>query len=372
MTLPVVPKALGNLRHVFSSSLLAVQKKPNPLGLKPKKKIVCILVDGMGAENILARAGHAPYLAAAVRAGAVGFSGFPSTTSANIASFATGLSPGEHGLIGHAVYDRKHDRTLNLLTGWDESTDPLLWQPNTCVSELSTAAGIACNVIGHAEYQHSGYTMATMRTANYLVAESMRERFDRAIEVMVSKSESISYLYIPELDKYGHKFGWETAGWAALLEEVDGELRRLVGKLPSDAGVLVVADHGMMDSPLERRLYIDDFVDQGGLVDHFAGDTRASYLYLKQPGLAESFAVQLNNQQEIFTAVSGAQAQAANWFGPIGPEARDRFPDVILLAKSNITLFHSVFTKKRAFDMTAHHGGLTSQETRVPLVRIGF
>jgi hypothetical protein len=47
-------------------------------------------------------------------------------------------------------------------------------------------------------------------------------------------------------------------------------------------------------------------------------------------------------------------------------------PDILLLAKSDITLYHSVFSKKRSYDMIAHHGGLTSAETRIPLIRVGI
>lgn len=370
-TLPVVPKALGNLRHVFQSSLLTVQKKQNPLALKPTRRIVCILIDGLGAENILARAGHAPFLASHVSQGAISHCSFPSTTSANIGSFATGLWPGEHGLIGHAVYDRRHDYRLNLLTGWDENTDPQIWQPHQTVSERAATAGVVCNVIGHAEYEHSGYTKATMRKATYLHAESLRDRFDRALGVLNQTNESISYLYIPELDKFGHRHGWQSPGWAAILEDVDAELKRFVGKLPKDCGVIVTADHGMMDTAADRKVFIDDMVDHGGLLEHYAGDTRVVYLYLKDISQIEIYAAHLEQFDKIFTVVRPEHAVSSNWFGPLSPEAIDRMPDLMLLAKSNFTLFHSVLTKKRAYEMTAHHGGLTSAETRIPLIRIG-
>lgn len=356
---------------MFQSSLLAVQKKPNPLGLKATKRIVCILIDGLGAENILARAGHAPFLASYVSQGSISQSAFPSTTSANIGSFATGMWPGEHGLIGHAVYDRRHDYRLNLLTGWDEITDPHIWQPNQTVSERAAIAGVACNVIGHAEYEHSGYTKATMRKANYLQAESLRDRFDKALEVLNQSHESISYLYIPELDKFGHRNGWQSPGWAAILEDVDAELKRFVTKLPKDCGVVITADHGMMDTAADRKVFVDDMVDHGGLLEHYAGDTRVVYLYLKDVSQRATYANRLEQFDKIFTVVQPENAVAANWYGPLSQEARDRMPDLMLLAKSNFTLFHSVLTKKRAYEMTAHHGGLTSAETRIPLIRIG-
>lgn len=371
-TLPVVPKALGKLRHVFSSSLLSTQRKPNPLGFRSAKRIICVLVDGLGAENILQRSGHAPWLAVQVRAGAVAHAGFPSTTSANIASFATGLTPGEHGLIGHQVFDRVFDEKINLLTGWNERTDPAIWQPNPTVSELAFAAGIACNVIGHEEYRNTGYTQATMRKAEYVAAESMAERFDAARKILNTPGESISYLYIPELDKYGHRYGWQSPGWANLLEELDGLLAKLSATLPKDCGLVVTADHGMIDSELDQHLVIDDAVEQGGLLEWFGGDTRVAYLYLKDPSAASDLQQRLESQSALYQAVLTKDAIAANWFGAVGELASQRLPELMLLARSNFTLFHSVYSKKRSIEMIAHHGGLSSNELRIPLIRVGI
>ncbi len=370
-TLPVVPKALGKLRHVFSSSLLAVQRKTNPLNFKSAKRIVCVLVDGLGAQNVLDRAGHAPWLTSQLNSGAITHAGFPSTTCANIASFATGLTPGEHGLIGHRVFDRVFDERINLLTGWYEGADPEVWQPNETISEQAAKAGIPCYVIGHEEYRNSGYTRATMRRAEYLAAESLAERFEVASQVLNSANESITYLYIPELDKYGHRFGWQSQGWANLLEELDSLLSKFAVRLPKDCGLIVTADHGMIDSQPEQRLVIDDYVDRGGLLEWFGGDTRVVYLYLKDPGSTASFQRELEHASGLFQVVTAKDAIEANWFGPVGELAQQRMPELMLLARSNFTLFHSVFSKKRSIEMTAHHGGLSSNELRIPLIRVG-
>ena len=357
---------------MFSSSLLSVQRKPNPLNFKGAKRIICVLVDGLGAENILQRAGHAPWLSAQVRAGAVSHAGFPSTTSANIASFATGLTPGEHGLIGHQVFDRVFDEKINLLTGWNERTDPVLWQPNQTVSEMALAAGVGCNVVGHEEYRSTGYTSATMRTAEYVTAESMTDRFDAARRILSSPGESITYLYIPELDKYGHRYGWQSPGWANLLEELDGLLSRFASALPKDCALVVTADHGMIDSELEHHLVIDDAVEQGGLLEWFGGDTRVGFLYLKDASSARDLQQRLEPQSALYQAVLTEDAVSANWFGPVGELASQRLPELMLLARSNFTLFHSVYSKKRSIEMIAHHGGLSSNELRIPLIRVGI
>jgi predicted AlkP superfamily pyrophosphatase or phosphodiesterase len=282
------------------------------------------------------------------------------------------MTPGEHGIVGHQVFDRDYDERINLLTGWNERTDPKVWQPHQTVSELAASLGTFCYAIGPDEYRHSGYTKATMRAAIYQNAESIADRFEVAKSNISGPGESISYLYIPELDKFGHRFGWQSPGWAMLLEDLDARLSAFAKGLPKDGALIVTADHGMIDSAEDNRIYIDDYVEQGGFLEWFGGDTRAAYLYLKDSSATEEMIAGLDGYSSLFSAIDTRHAVGANWFGPIGLEAEARLPEVILLAKSTLTLFHSVYSKKRSIEMIAHHGGLSSQELRIPLIRIGI
>ena len=356
---------------MFDSAYHLALGEPNRLGLRNANKIVVVLVDGLGAEQITARAGHAPWLSKHISAGQVSHCGFPSTTSANIGSFATGMTPGEHGLIGHMVQDANFGQRLNLLTGWHEGTDPHLWQPHQTISEKAFTRGLSCNVIAAKEYQDTGYTQATMRKANFIAADSLAEKFEKANSILRDRQDSITYLYIPELDKYAHRHGWQSVGWASLLEELDRQLSSFTEKLPRDAGVIVTADHGMIDTADELRFYLDDYLDLD-LVDWVGGDTRSRYIYLKSAQYENQVLEALRLLQNIATPVKTSHAIDAGWFGDVGELARGRLPEIMLLAKSSFTLYHSEFSKKRSFDMIGHHGGLSSAELRIPLIRVGL
>lgn len=355
---------------MFKSGLDSILGLPNPNGFAPKKKVCVVLVDGMGAEQVLARAGHASYLAAAIRLGQTGFSAFPATTSTNIGSFATGLSAGQHGLVGHQVLDRFHDVRLNLLTGWTSETDPLVWQPNATISELARAKGIQTNVIAASEYQNTGYTKATMREATFVAAESISDRFERAQEILSANQNSLSYLYIPELDKYGHRNGWQSAGWSALLEDVDAQVQKLVPKLPKDAAVIVTADHGMVDTAEEMHLVLDNYFDSS--LEWFGGDTRASYVYLNDQTAIDSTITRFEPLANSIIATKTSELIGKGFFGEVSELARQRLPEIVLFAKGSHTLFHSEYSKKKSFEMIAHHGSVSAAEIRIPLIRIGI
>ena len=372
LTLPSHPKALGTIRHVFSSALLAVQGLPNPLELAHKKKIVVVLVDGLGIEQIRQRAGHAPWLNSLVNNSTITHSCFPATTSVNVGSFGTGLWPGEHGLIGHLVWDRRHDERMNLLVGWNERTDPLEWQPHDTVAMKAEATGIQVNVIAASEYEKTPFTTVTMRGAEFLPAESWTDRFQRAREVLSKKESSITYLYIPELDKYGHKNGWTSSGYATMMEDLDVELRSFISRLAKDSGVIVTADHGMVETTKEKQLVLDDYLEKSGHTQFYGGDTRVGFVYLDHLSSIDQVVADLEPVSYAFDAVSTEAAIQAGWFGPVGKEARDRLPELMLLAKGNYTLYHSRYFKARSFEMISHHGALSPAETRIPLIRFGL
>lgn len=338
------------------------------LGYKPKRKVLVILVDGMGAENVLERAGHAPWLAGQIASGSTSYAAFPATTSTNITSLATGLEPGEHGFIGHVVKDKQFGTALNLLSGWDSSTNPESWQPHPTISEFASSRGIACNVIAAEEYRTTGFTRATMRGARFHGVDSISDRFQKALEILNSSEDSISYLYVSELDKFGHVHGWQSPGWALQLESIASEIDRLRVKLPADCGVVVTADHGMLDSPDEFKVELKE--ELGGLgVSFFGGDTRAALLYMDSP----------ESSQEAFQALSNSRFFSAHraseltpWYGELGLQAQNRLADLVLIAKGQHTLFHEDFSKPRSYRMVSHHGAMTSRELKIPLVRIGL
>lgn len=371
-TLPSLPKAFGTIRHVFKSALHSSQGLPNPLDFRPASRVVVVLIDGLGVDQIRQRAGHAPWLASLLNSGSITHCAFPATTSANIASFGTGLWPGEHGLIGHLVWDRVQNERMNLLVGWNERTDPLIWQPHPTVAEMSVQAGVVAHVVTASEYSDTPYTKATMRGATFSAAEKWSERFARGLEILNDPTPSISYLYIPELDKYGHKHGWSSPGYAALLEDLDVALKSFVARQPKGTGIVITADHGMIETAKDKQVVLDDLLEKSGHTQFYGGDTRAGFVYLDDASSTEQLIQDLTPLSYAFHALPIAQAIELGLYGPVGEQAKARLPEVLLLAKGNYTLYHSKYFKPRSFEMIAHHGSLSPAETRVPLLRFGL
>ncbi|BDZ53171.1 hypothetical protein GCM10025870_02440 [Agromyces marinus] len=146
--LPVPADGASRLTGVLPSALASMTGGHGPFDLPAATSAVVVLADGLGVHNLRSRAGHARFLASRLARRDVIRTVLPSTTAAAIASFATGLMPGAHGLVGYRVPDRAHDRVVNQLSGWDDRMVPEAWQPHPTVFERAGAHAIRAVAIG--------------------------------------------------------------------------------------------------------------------------------------------------------------------------------------------------------------------------------
>jgi len=370
--LPVRPFSAVRLADVLTSSLASLSDQSNPLGLPPAGKAVVVLADGLGVSNLRARAGHARFLTTHLAKADVVDGVFPATTAAGIASLATGVAPGTHGLVGYKVLDAAHDRVVNQLTGWDERMEPRLWQNQPTVFERAAEAGIPSFAVGPKRFTESGFSQAVLRGAAYLPAETIGARFAAARAVFDAEPRALIYLYVPELDISAHAHGWESPRWLAQLEALDAETARFAGALRQDEGMILTADHGVVDVPEAKQVLFDTVPQLVAGVRHIGGDPRCLQLYT-EPGVdADALA-------DVWRAVEGErawvftrdQAVAAGLFGAVRAEVLPRIGDVIVAARKLIAYYDSREPNQSARSMIGQHGSLTDEELRVPLVRLG-
>ena len=372
--LPALAVDRISLADVLTSCLASLRSGENRLGFAPADRIIVVLVDGLGAAALRARTGHARTLGAAT--GQTIDTVFPTTTASALASLATGARPGEHGLVGYSVLDAAHDRIVNQLSGWDDRLDPGTWQRLPTVFELARAEGYAAIAVGPARFQASGFTSAVLRGAEYRAAASMSDRFEVATRWMrESGPPGLLYLYIPELDSIAHAHGWESAEWTTQLEKVDSEVRRLTLSLRSTDAVLVTADHGIVDIPVNAHLLIDTSPELLEGVRFVAGEPRCLQLHF-EPELAEAARNALVERWREAESgrswiASRAEAIEAGWFGPVAAEVAPRIGDLLIAARKNVAYYDGRTATEHSLAMIGQHGSWSSAELQVPLLRFG-
>lgn len=364
-------KSRPTLAAVMPNSLSAIRGEAGELGLPAVRGVIVMLVDGLGVAPLTARAGHARRLLSGWDTSSTAFS-FPSTTAAGITQLTTACAAGEHGMVAYEVWDRATGELRNQLTGWGPGMEPASWQLRPTVFERLRGSAVRPTVISVAEYADSGLTNASLRGAHFLAGESMRERCELAARVCRKPGNHLVYLYHAELDQAGHRHGCGSDRWLEQLEELDSAFAQMLHGLPDDIGVLVTADHGMVDIPREQyREFNADLLDG---VAAISGEPRLRHLYLTEPSerAAHALARRLG-ETEAQDAVVCTRAEAidAGWFGrAVDPRAEARIGDVLVAATGELT-YHAPGTPESKRRMIGQHGSITDAETLVPLLRHG-
>ena len=370
LSLPADPPRSRSLTGVVEQSIAALEGRSD--WFAPARSAIVFVVDGLGAHNLAARRGHARFLGSVGGRRDVARTVFPSTTAAALTSLLTGTEPGTHGIVGYRARIPGTNIAPNQLHGWEtDGLDPKAWQRSTPLIEREAEGGRPCFVVSRPEYTRTGFTEATLRGARFLPSNDLAERAATAAALATEHAGALIYLYAPELDTAGHRDGTESDRWITALERVDAAAQMLVSEAGPTTGILVTADHGMVDVPTHRHVLVgegDPLVDGVSLI---GGEPRMLHLYT-EPGRADAVAATWREREHARAWVmTRDQAIDAGLFGRVADEVRERIGDVVIAARGRYAYYDDREADKRPQSMIGQHGSLTDEERTVPLLRLG-
>jgi hypothetical protein len=359
-----------------AAASLGVEGFANTLGLPSASRVCVVVADGLGRNLLKQKSAHTPFLRSVMQAGQGEVpvwldSTFPSTTAAALASFGTGLPPGQHGMVGYDVLDPAQDKVVNMLGNWDANVDPSAWQPHPTVFERA-AGSVTVTTVSLPQFGDSPMTRAALRGGNFVSAVTAHARTAAAAEAMAVAGPALMYFYVNELDKAGHRFGCQSEQWEHQLEELDATVKRLNSSLPAGTTVLLTADHGMLDVPEQQRI---DYAADPSLIEgvrHTAGEPRMVHLYLDDPADAGArerlLAAWRTRFGDRIWAFGREDAIAAGLFGSVSPAVGPRIGDVMIAARDALALYDTRRVRPAAMEVVGQHGSLTKAEREVPLL----
>lgn len=306
-----------------AAALLGVREAADTLQLTDKvgdaRRVVVLLVDGMGLHLLPELSSSAPLLASVLAGGAGRLDElvctFPSTTPTSLASLGTGTAPGQHGLLGFTVNVPGTERVLAHIY-WRDDPPPAEWQPVPTWFERLQRAGVDACAVLPTPFVGSGLTESAYRGARFCAVDHGDDYAD-AVNEQVATATGLLYAYTSALDTAAHLFGVGSTEWHAAGAYVDGLLTRLLESLPSDAALLVTADHGGLN--VGERIDLDTDPRLSAGVRVVAGEPRVRYLHT-EPGAATdviaAWTELLDGKAEV---LSRDNAVAAGLFGPVLP-----------------------------------------------------
>ena len=367
----------GSLADVLPSAcaLLGVPGAADVLGLARHldgvQRIGVLLVDGLGAHQLPVAAAYAPTLAdlAAGGGGHAGTltAGFPSTTPVSLVTVGTGTPPGGHGVLGFTTR-RPDGRILNHVL-WQDDPDPRAWQPVPTRFETAAAAGVAVTSVTRPEYEGSGLTVSANRGATFAGAADGRAVADRMIEALsAADGPALVYGYHPDLDKAGHEDGVDSPSWRAAARGVDELLDAVVHRLPPASALLVIADHGQLNVPLDARIDMADVPELRDGVVGVAGEPRVRYLHVAPGALDDVLAAWRGVFGPSAWVLPRDEAVDGGWFGPVPAGHRDRIGDVVVICQERVVSLAGGWEPPSIGRLIAYHGAVTEAEMTVPLL----
>lgn len=371
LSLPVDPPSARSLTGVVPQLLASLRGAEG--GLAAARSTILVLVDGLGRGNLTARAGHARFLMSQMTKKDAARSVFPSTTATALTSLFTGVDAGIHGIVGYRARVPGTDLAPNQLKGWEtDGLDPYTWQRAEPLLEHEAGLGRPCFVVSKAVYATSGFTRAIHRGARFIAAATPEERLDAAATLAADHAGALVYVYLPELDTIGHARGWESDEWVAGLERLDAALRRLDERVAQGTGILVTADHGMVDVPAHRHVLLHQGDARLHDVTLVAGEPRMLQLYTRD-GAASDVAARWREVEDARSWVmTRDEAIAAGLYGAVvDADVRPRIGDVLVAARGSVAYYDDRLADKTAQRMVGQHGSLTDLERIVPFITLG-
>lgn len=320
--------------------------------------IVLVILDGLGDEQLAARAALAPTLAAG-RLDPITSVG-PSTTAAALTSITTGLAPGAHGVLGYRFLH--HGDVLQALRWTIDGRDATRDHPPEVVAPRAPdlrdgSAGVP--YVGKEAFEKSSFTRAHLRGAAYEgIADA--EGLPAAVAA-ASERHPLVLAYHDAIDKVAHLEGLGEA-YDASLAEADRMVMRLRAALPDDVALVVVSDHGQVDV---GPTAVDLSASTDALVARRSGEGRFRWLHAQHGASAELAERAAQELEATCWTLSRRQVLAAEILGEVDDDFVDRLGDVAVIPHADV--FVPDPAEPREHKMRSRHGSLTSAEMLVPL-----
>ncbi len=352
-----------------------------PLGALPPSKlagarnVLLVLIDGLGYDYLTSR-GVGGALASRL-AGRI-TSVFPSTTASAITTTFTGLAPAEHGLTGWFTWFPEADTIAAALPftprGTGESLEARGIAPATIYrgKPIFDTLDADSFVVSYRPIIDSNYNRHFCGSARRLAYDDLGG-FVAQTEAAVKSGDArkFIYAYYPEFDTTSHRFGVasdQTAAVFAAIEVAFADLiRRLAG---TDTVVILTADHGFIDCPVEKAL---DTADCPGLTALLArpltGERRVAFCHVL-PGKQEEFAARASQWLEgKADVIPGRMLIDEGWFGSgdLHPRIAERPGDFVLMMREPYTVKDWLPGEPRHLHI-GNHGGMSADEMHIPLV----
>lgn len=365
---------------------------------KPRfRRVVTLFIDAFGWRFCERFQDH-PLLQRFANAGSITklTSQFPSTTSAHVTTLYTGLPVGQHGVYEWFYYEPHVDRMIAPLLfsyAGDDARESLQQAgvagtailPSGQVSRALAAQGVRSYLVQPREFFNSTYSAQmgdSARMIPYLTLPEGLATITQTLRNVTDPAWVVGYfgMFDAICHLYGPNAAQSDADLDATLTVIERWLTRdLLGKF-DDTLLMIIADHGQIETDPTRVLYLDQApafaklrpllrTNRQGEVLAPAGSCRDFFVHAHDEHLEEA--------QTTLARIVGERGEVRRvdemieqgYFGPepVSDAFKARVGNLVVLPYAGESVYwlgDGRFKQK----YYGHHGGLTPQEMEIPLL----
>ncbi|MBU0956491.1 MAG: alkaline phosphatase family protein [Spirochaetes bacterium] len=321
---------------------------------------------------------------------------FPSTTVVHSVTMASGLPPGQAGVMEWFYHEPQIGRVIapfllnyagdkgygNLLQDGYTAAD--IFPEGTYINALHNA-GIAPYVYSSCAFTPSDFSRRMHSAATVVPTHSPATAFAQLAENLGRDRKSWHFLYLDSYDSLEHKLGASSPLALAEAENlfclINTFITQNIDKFPPATRIVVSADHGQVDQSPPEAVYLNRlWPELTGLLQSGrngkaltgAGGSGRSLMLNLQSGQQEAALLHLREllagKAEVFTHEQLLELGA---YGP-GPhrsDLRERAGHLVVLAHKSYAVGW-LESDRFSVHHKGNHGGMTSAEMEIPLLSL--
>lgn len=229
--------------------------------------IILVSIDGFRPDYL--ERGLTPNLSRLAQEGAWGAMkpSFPTVTFPNHYTVVTGLHPDHHGIVGNNMVDEELGRFS--LGNAAAVTDRRWWDDGEPIWVTAENAGIKTGTMfwPGSEAAIRGVRPSYWTKFDQSMAGNARvDQLMQWLDLPQAERPRLNTLYFDIVDTIGHRFGPDSQEVTGAITETDASIGYLMDSLKArgmddNTVVIVVSDHGMIETSPERAVYLDDYLN---------------------------------------------------------------------------------------------------------------
>ncbi|MEM4247332.1 MAG: alkaline phosphatase family protein, partial [Candidatus Woesearchaeota archaeon] len=213
---------------------------------------------------------------------------FPPTTSTSAVTFATGMLPIEHGVLGYMQYIPEKNKVVNMLqfktikSGKPIKLNLQKLYPFRTVYQTLKKAGIMPFILMQSKLKRTQLSAKLNAGAKFVAYKTIPEMFTKLKRLISKKGKAYIYAYLPDYDSACHEYGPDAIITNLLLAYINNQFTHLARAHARKTLLIISADHGAIKTNPDKIIKYQQHPRLYSALKAVSGEARINYLHCKK------------------------------------------------------------------------------------------